>query len=167
MALISVILTQREGINLSNIGGMVKTALLTAFATDIIMYILVFFFITSNYQRRRLFHLVIHGEQLSVIKGFERIQKNNCCWTTIGVILCLIFWLANFYISISFTAVWSDQANTWLVTFILSVVLELLVFELIVEVIVGFFFGFRRKSECIRGFGEWLNRVRCYRTLWP
>ena len=167
MILISVILTKRESIDLNNIGGMIKVALLTAIITDIIMYILVFFFITSHYQRRRLFHLVIHGEQLSVIKGFERIQNNNCCWTTIGLILCLIFWLANFYISISFTAVWSDQANAWLVTFILSVVFELVVFELIVEVIVGFFFGFRRKSECIRGFGEWLNRVRCYRTLWP
>lgn len=102
-----------------------------------------------------------------MIKGFEKIQRNNNCWTAIGICICLLFWEANFYVSIAFTAVWSVQSTAWLITFILCLFFELAIFEPLIEVIIGGFFKLRKKTECVSNFGEWLNRVRCYRTLWP
>ena len=167
MIIISVLLTDDETITSKNIGGMLKVAVISALGANVLMYLLVFFFITSTYQRRRLFHFVINGGQLVVIKAFEKIMRSNAIWTTIGMIICLIFWIGNFYISVAFTAVWSVQKDAWLITFIISMIFDLIIFELLIEVIIGAFFACRKNSECLRGFGEWLNRVRCYRTLWP
>ena len=167
MLIISVMLTDDETITSKNIAGMLKVAVISALGANVLMYLMVFFFITSTYQRRRLFHFVINGGQLVVIKAFEKIMRSNAIWTTIGMIICLIFWIGNFYISVAFTAVWSVQKDAWLITFIISMIFDLIIFELLIEVIIGAFYSFRAKRECLRGFGEWLNRVRCYRTLWP
>ena len=63
MLIISILLTKDETIDTKNVGGMLKIGVLTAFVSNIIMYFLTFFIVSSNYQRRRLFHLVVHGEQ--------------------------------------------------------------------------------------------------------
>ena len=81
--------------------------------------------------------------------------------------IVIIIWVANLYITLIFTAVWSAQRTAWIVTFVLTLFINLVIGELLVEGICAFCFSKRINSDFYRRFGEALNRFRCYRTLWP
>ena len=122
---------------------------------------------TSIYQRRRLYQLVMKGGQLIIIKAYNKLRSENKCSSIIGFIICIIIWIICSYITFTFVAVWKIQKNAWIVTFILSLFIDLLFGELGVEIFIGILFYFRKKANWIRDYGEWLHRLRCYRTLWP
>ena len=104
---------------------------------------------------------------LFYIKGFNQLKSQNNCSSLIGLIICIIIWIVCIYITFTFVAVWQFQRKGWIVILILSEFIDLVIGELGVELFIGIFYHFRRKSNCLRDFGEWLNRLRCYRTLWP
>ena len=168
MVLLSVWLTIKENITLiDSTVTVIIMGITTAIASNIVMYLLVFFFVTSRYQRKRLFMFVTKGEQLIVLKAFQKIQKSNCCWGFFGMLLCICIWLGSIYISFGFVAVWKYQNSAFITAFCVGVLFELVICELVIEIIIGIFFSARKKSICLRNFGEWCNRVRSYRTLWP
>ena len=165
--IISLILTYKETIIASNILGMIVTSLIAVAISNIIVYCFAFLFGTSTYQRKRLFRLVMMGERLIVDKAWQRLKRTMNFSFFFGFIIAMIFWAANFYITLIFTAVWSVQRSAWIVTFILCLFFDLVVGELLTEGIVAFCFSKRVKSDFYRRLGESLNRLRAYRTLWP
>ena len=167
MCLISLILTNDENINSKNKGKIILTSILTEFVSNLLVYLYEWLFITSTYQRTRMFHLVMKGRQLHIIKAWNRLKKTNVIKTIFGVIFCLILWVVNFYITFGFLAVWKNQRNAWIIIFILSEIIDLVFCEIIMEIIVGLFFYKRKSYMSVRDFGEWLNRFRGYRTLYP
>ena len=167
LMLISIILTAKEKILGSTFGKCLALSILTSILSNIFIYLIAFFFMTSIYQRRRLYQLVMKGGQLVVIKGFNNLRSQNNCSSLIGLIICIIIWGVCIYITFTFVAVWKIQKSAFIITTILSEIIDLVFGELGVELFIGIFYHFRRKSNCLRDFGEWLNRLRCYRTLWP
>ena len=142
-------------------------SILTSILSNIFIYLIAFFFMTSIYQRRRLYQLVMKGGQLIIIKAYNKLKSQNNCSTIIGFIICIIIWIVCGYITFTFLAVWTIQKSAWILIFILSLFMDLLFGELGIEIIIGILFSFRKKVNWIRDFGEWLHRLRCYRTLWP
>ena len=165
--IISLILTYKESFVLSNIPGLFITSLIAVVISDLLVYCFVFLFGTSTYQRKRLFRLVMLGESLIVDKAWERLKRTMNFSFFFGLIIALVFWSANCYITLIFTAVWGVQRSAWIVCFILALFLDLVVGELLIEGICAFSFSKRVNSDFFNRFGESLNRLRCYRTLWP
>ena len=167
MILISVQLTADENATTSNLGSLIKIAVLSVLGTDVVMYILPIFFYVTYKQRKRLYQLVVSGGQLIVLKEWEDMICHNGFYTTIGVIINFGIWGFAFYISISFVAVWSYQASAWLITWIVSFFMDFILFEFLVELIIGLIYIKRKNSSCPRVVAEFLNRARNYRCLWP
>ena len=167
LMLISVILTAKEKILGSTFGKCLALSICTSILSNIFIYLIAFFFMTSVYQRRRLYQLVMRGGQLVVIKGFNELKSQNNCSSLIGLIFCIIIWVVCIYITFTFVAVWKIQKSAFIITSIISEIIDLVIGELGVELIIGAFYHMRRKNNCLRDFGEWFNRLRCYRTLWP
>ncbi len=167
MMLIAIFLTLKKNIKGKNFGKCLLLSILTSIISNLFMYLIAVFFITSVYQRRRLYQLVMKGGQLIIIKAFNKLKSQNKCSTTIGFIICIIIWIICGYIVFTFVAVWQIQRSAWILTFILSLFIDLLFGELGIEIIIGILFGFRKKANWIRDYGEWLHRLRCYRTLYP
>ena len=167
MFIISLLLTNDENINSKNKGKIISTTIITEFISNLTVYMYEWLFITSTYQRTRMFHLVMNGRQLHIIKAWNRLKKINLIKTIIGIIFCLIIWIINFFITFGFLAVWKNQRNAWITIFILSEFLDLVLCEIIMEIIVGLFFHKRKSYMCIRDFGEWINRFRGYRSMYP
>ena len=107
------------------------------------------------------------GGQLVILKAYEKLKSHNKCSNSIGFILCFIIWLICIYITFTFVAVWKVQKSAWMITFISSEIIDLIFFEFGIEIFIGILYHFRTKNNSIRNFGEWLNRLRCYRTLSP
>ena len=167
MMLIAIFLTIKENIRGKNFGKCLFLSILISIISNLFIYLIAFFFITSVYQRRRLYQLVMKGGQLIIIKAYNKLRSENKCSSIIGFIICIIIWIICSYITFTFVAVWKIQKNAWIVTFILSLFIDLLFGELGVEIFIGILFYFRKKANWIRDYGEWLHRLRCYRTLWP
>ena len=167
MFIISLLLTNDENINSKNKGKIILTIIITEFISNLTVYMYEWLFITSTYQRTRMFHLVMNGRQLHIIKAWNRMKKTNLIKTIIGVIFCLIIWIFNFYITFGFLVVWKNQRSAWITIFILSEILDLIFCEFIIEIIVGLFFHKRKSNMCLRDFGEWINRFRGYRCIYP
>ena len=107
------------------------------------------------------------GGQLVVIKAYNKVKKQNFTSNIIGLIICFIVWIICYYITFTFVAVWQFQRKGWIVILILSEFIDLVIGELGVEVFIGFLYHYRKDSNCMRDCGEWFNRLRCYRTLFP
>ena len=167
LMLISVFLTNDEKITEKKFGKCLSIAIITAILSNLFIYAISFFFITSVYQRKRLFQLVMKGGQLVVIKAYNKVKKQNFTSNIIGLIICFIVWIICYYITFTFVAVWQFQRKGWIVILILSEFIDLVIGELGVEVFIGFLYHYRKDSNCMRDCGEWFNRLRCYRTLFP
>ena len=165
--IISIILTMKEKVILSNVGGMLATSLIAAIISNLLVYCYVFLFETSTYQRKRLYRLVLMGEKLTVMKAWERLKRTMNFSILFGIIIAIIIWSANLYITLIFTAVWKVQRSAWIVCFVLAVIIDLVFGELLIEGFCAFLFSKRVKYNCMKTLGESLNRLRCYRTLWP
>ena len=164
---LTVYLTYDEKIVISNFAGMILASLIAGIVSNIIVYMFVFLFGTDTYERMRLYRLVMSGEQLAVYKGWTRINRINNCKVVFGIIISVIFWLGNFYMSLVFTAVWKVQRIAWIVCFIITLFLDLVVGEICVEGICAFLYSNRLKYNLVRNIGEAFNRLRSYRTMWP
>ena len=164
---ISLILTYNSTIDTSNLFGIIITSLIASITSDILVYCFVFLFETSTYQRKRLYRLVMMGERLYVIKAWARLKRTMNFSFFFGFLIAMGFWGANCYISLIFTAVWKMQRSTWIICFILTLFFDLVGGELLTEGICAYFYNKRVNSEFSRKLGEGLNRLRCYRTLWP
>ena len=165
--IISLILTYKESIILSNILGIIMTSLIAAVASDLLVYCFVFLFETSTYQRKRLYRLVMLGEGLIVEKAWGRLKRIMNFSLLFGFIIALAFWAVNLYITLIFTAVWGVQRSAWVLAFFLALFFDLVVGEFLIEGICAYSYSQRVKSNFYKRFGESLNRLRCYRTLWP
>ena len=164
---LTVYLTYDEKIVISNFAGMILASLIAGIVSNIIVYMFVFLFGTDTYERMRLYRLVMSGEQLAVYKGWTTINRINNCKVVFGIIISVIFWLGNFYMSLVFTAVWKVQRSAWIVCFIITLFLDLVVGEICVEAICAFLYSNRLKYNLVRNIGETFNRLRNYRTMWP
>jgi hypothetical protein len=125
------------------------------------------FFQFSGRQKRRLLRLVLLEGQLIVMKEYEDMQCANTIITVFGTLICYGIWIFTFYMGFAFYAVWKVQKSAWIITFISSEIIDLIFFEFGIEIFIGILYHFRTKNNSIRNFGEWLNRLRCYRTLYP
>ena len=163
----SVLLTSDEKITDKTIGGCIKVAFISMLCANFTMYILAVFFQFSRNQRRRLFKLVISGGQLIILKEWEEMVCNNTFYTVIGLFIHYGIWAFAFYISISFVAVWKVQAKAYLISMICCGIMDFIVFEIIVEFIISLVYLGRKNNEFLRKIGEFLNRARNYRCLWP
>ena len=165
--IISLILTYKETIILSNGFGLIVTSLIASIISDILVYCFVFLFSASTYQRKRLYRLVMLGEKLIVDKAWERLKKSRKCSFFFGFIIAMAFWFTNFYITLIFTAVWNFQRSTWIACFVLTLFFDLFIGECLIEGFCAYCFSKRVISDFYKKLGESLNRLRCYRTLWP
>jgi hypothetical protein len=164
---ISLILTMRDNITASNILGIVVVAIIAAFISDIIVYLFVFLFQSSNYQRKRLYRLVMMGENFTVTKAWNKLKRQMNFKLFIGVIIVFGIWAVNFYLTLIFTSVWKYQRSAWIICFFISLILDLVFGEILIEGFCAFCFSRRTKSELMKIIGEGLNRLRAYRTMWP
>ena len=164
---ISLILTLKESIVSSNVLGIIATSLIAAIASDVLVYCFVFLFGTSTYQRKRLYRLVMMGERLYVIKAWNRLKRTMNFSFFFGFLIAMAFWSTNCYISLIFTAVWKFQRSAWIICFILTLFFDLVGGELLTEGMCAYFYSKRVNSEFFRNLAESLNRLRCYRTMWP
>ena len=151
----------------SNIQGVISSSIISNVLTIISMYFFPFFFRVSQSQQRKLYDVVISGGQLIVLKEYERLACTNAFFTVIGVLLCLSAGAGTFYFSFGFTAVWQYQANTWVISNVISFIIEFVFCELMMEGLVAFLYIFRKKGKFPLYIGYILNQMRNYRVLWP
>ena len=164
---ISVALTMRENIIMSNITGIFAVSILASAISDFVVYLFVFLFQSSNYQRKRLYRLVMMGENFTVMKAWTKLKRQMNFKLFFGFIIALSIWAFNFYITLIFTAVWKYQRSTWITCFFVSMIMDLIVGELLTEGFCAFCYSRRAKSVNFNVLGEGLNRLRAYRTMWP
>ena len=164
---LTIILTSKESIIISNFSGMIIASLLAGVISNIIVYCFVFLFGTASYDRIRLYRLVMTGEDLYIFKAWSDLNKIMNTKVIFGIIICVIFWVANFYITIIFTAVWKVQRIPWFICFILTLFLDLVVGEICVEGICTILYIYRLRFNFIRNLGNALNNLRRYRTIYP
>ena len=164
---LTIILTADETIVLSNFPKMIIASLIAGAISNIIVYCFVFLFEVASYDRIRLFRLVMTGEDLYIFKAWSSLNKIMNTKIIFGIIICVIFWLANFYMSLIFTAVWKVQRLPWFICFLLTLFLDLVVGEICVEGICTIFYIYRLRFNFIRNLGNLLNNLRRYRTMYP
>ena len=134
--------------------------------SNIVIYILIFFFQLTYKQRKRLFYVVTKGGEMVVLKEWENIQDNNFCFILIGLTLCIGIWMFSFYTSFCFYAVWTIQNKAYLLCFLLAFIFDFILTEFLIELLIGLFYIFR-SSDFMTKCGENLNYLRNYRCLWP
>ena len=71
------------------------------------------------------------------------------------------------YISIAFVAVWKVQAKAYSICMISGAAFDFLIFEFALEFFISIIYLGRKNNEVFRRIGEFLNRARNYRCLWP
>ena len=165
--IISLLLTNNEKVTNKKLGLCFGYAFVAVLLQKIFCYLLPFFFYFNYKQRKTLFNVVIYGGQLKVLKEWETLKDQNKYKNVIGVIICLIIWIFNFYITISFNAVWKFQNSAFFISFIFAFVLDFIVFEFGVELIICLFYAYRKNSETWLKIGFFLNELRDYRVLNP
>ena len=165
--IISVALTMNENITISNFLGMIVICLIACLISDAVIYLCVFLFQSSNYQRKRLYRLVMMGENFTVTKAWNKLKRQMNFKLFFGLIIAFAIWAANFYITLIFTSVWKYQRSAWICCFFLSLIMDLLFGEILIEGITAIFYSRRAKSDNMNIIGEILNRLRAYRTMWP
>jgi len=165
--IISVALTMNENITISNFLGMIVICLIACLISDAVIYLCVFLFQSSNYQRKRLYRLVMMGENFTVTKAWNKLKRQMNFKLFFGLIIAFAIWAANFYITLIFTSVWKYQRSAWICCFFLSLIMDLLFGEILIEGITAIFYSRRAKSDNMNVIGELLNRLRAYRTMWP
>ena len=165
--IISLLLTNNEKVTNKKLNLCFGYAFVAVLLQKIFCYLLPFFFFFNYKQRKSLFNVVIYGGQLKVLKEWETLKNQNKFKTVIGVIICVIIWFINFYITISFNAVWKFQNSAFLISFIFAFVLDFIVFEFGIELIICLFYAYRKNSETWLKIGFFLNELRDYRVLSP
>ena len=165
--IISIILTAKETIIISNISGLIITSLIAGFASNIIVLCFVFLFCTDSFERMKLYRLVMMGHDLYIFKVWTKLKKNMNIKIIFGIIIAVIFGLFNFYISLIFTAVWKIQRIPWIICFILTLFMDLVIGEIGIEILCTILFFYRTKFNFLRNLGNTLNNIRRYRTMWP
>ena len=164
---ISIALTMNENIIMDDLLGILVVSILASVISDFIVYLFVFLFQSSNYQRKRLYRLVMMGENFTVMKAWTKLKRQMNFKLFFGFIIALSFWAINFYITLIYTAVWKYQRSTWITCFFLSLIIDLVLGELLTEGFCAFCYSRRATSANFNVLGEGLNRLRAYRTMWP
>ena len=168
MCIISLILTYDKNIIINkNFFKCIISCFLSIIISNLFIYLIAFMFHSSKNDRFKLFNAVISGGQLFILKSWNSIKRKNRCFTFFGIFICLPIWIANFYVSFTFSCVYIEQKKTWILIFIISEILDLMIFEILIELIIGYLFSKRKDNYPSRKVGEFLNRVRSYRTLLP
>ena len=92
---------------------------------------------------------------------------HNAFFTIIGLFIHYGIWAWSFYISVAFVAVWKVQAKAYSIYMIAGAAFDFLIFEFALEFFISIIYLGRKNNEVLRRIGEFLNRVRNYRCLWP
>ena len=164
---LTVILTSNENIVNSNFTGMLVSSLLAGIISNILVSCFVFLFGVNVYERMRLFRFVMNGEDLRIFKAWSRLEKIMKVKTIIGIVICIIFWVVNMYMSLIFTAVWAFQRSGWIICFFMTLFLDLVVGEICIEGICAILYILRKKYNFWRNLGFSFNNFRRYRTMYP
>ena len=164
---ISIFLTAYEKVTISKVGLILVFSLISSFATDITLYLLAYFFYFPPVKLRRLLHLVKENGNLIILKEWNEMSYAQGYKAFFGYIICIIIWGITYYVTFGFTVVWKYQNSAFYLCLILCFAFEFLIFELITELINAFCFEKRRNHNCLRIFGEFLNRMRNYRCMSP
>ena len=164
---LSVLLTNDENILLPNIPKMLIACLISMILANIAIHLIIPFYSMSFYDRKKMFRYAEHGENLYVFKVWSNLTRKMRVKNIFSFLVVAIFWIINFYVTLGFTAVWKVQRITFIVCFFMTIVLDLLVGEIVMEGILAFLFIKRKKYNLVRNIGEFLNRYRNYRTLYP
>ena len=164
---LSIILTSDENILLNNITKMIIASLLSMLASNLLIHLIIPFFVVSFYNRRKMFRCAEKGEELLVLKFWSRLSKKISIKNIFAFIFIAIFWILNFYVTLGFTAVWKVQRLSFIVCFAITIIIDLVIGEVLIEGICTFFFIIRKKYNLVRNLGELINRYRNYRTLYP
>ena len=164
---LSVLLTNDENILLPNIPKMLIACLISMISANIAIHLIIPFYSMSFYDRKKMFRYAEHGENLYVFKVWSNLTRKMRVKNIFSFFVVAIFWIINFYVTLGFTAVWKVQRITFIVCFFMTIVLDLLVGEIVMEGILAFLFIKRKKYNLVRNIGEFLNRYRNYRTLYP
>ena len=166
---ISILLTIDEKAKLKNgliiIGYLFAYGLAASTFSNLVMYCIALSFHFPKDTANRLYKLVLFNGQLIVLKEWEEISFAQGIKAIPGIIFCVIFWLISLYVGLGFTAVWNDQNFEFLISFAFAFVLNFFIMELIVEGIIAIFYIGRKKYNCTKKFGYFLNRLRNYRCL--
>ena len=165
--MLSVFLTDDEKITGNNYGSIIKISFLAILISDVVMYFLSIFFQTSYKQRRRLYIVVIKHGQLQILKEWEHMTFVNNIWTIIGCVINYSIWIASFYITVSFNAVWKVQNSAFLKGFLFCFLGDFILFEILIELFIALMYWKRRSNGTLRYLAEKLNNIRNYRCLWP
>ena len=164
---LSIILTYDENILLENISKMLIASFLAMIFSNLVIHIIIPFYIVSFFQRKKLYRCAEKRENLYLYKVWGDLSKKMIIKTIFSFIVIIIIWVLNFYITLGFTAVWKVQRTTFIVCCFITILLDLVVGEILVEGICAFFFSKRKKYNLMRNIGELINRYRNYRTLYP
>ena len=176
MILLSVFITADQTVLISfntnpviiqNIGKMIFYSLVAALSSNIVMYLLVFFFRMTNDQRKLLFKTVKKGINMRILRVWGEIEKKNTPYTVLGMLINIIIWLGSLYFSFNYVAVWTAWDFTWLIAVCTAVFIDLGLMEFGFEFFIAVVYNFRISSPKANKFAEWMNRVRSYRSLWP
>ena len=75
---------------------MIIASLLAVIISNLIVYCFVFLFSTDSYNRMKLYRLVLVMENLFITRAWGDLQRFMNIKAIFGIILSVIFWLANF-----------------------------------------------------------------------
>ena len=164
---ISIFLTSYEKVTHKNIFLILLFSLISSLATDILLYLLAFFFFFPPIKFRKLLHLVKEGGELIIIKEWDNISIKQGFKAFFGYLLCIIIWGVSYYVTFGYTVVWKYQNPAFYICLIICFVLEFFALEIIIELINALFFDLRRDYSWMRTLGELLNKIRNYRCLSP
>ena len=164
---LSILLTNDENILLSNISKMIVASLLAMIISNLLVHLIIPFFVMTFYERKKIYRYAEKGENLYVYKIWCELNNKMNIKTIFAIIIIVIFWILNFYITLGFTAVWKVQRVAFIVCFFITIVLDLVVGEIIMEGICALLYSKRKKYNLIRNIGEMFNRYRSYRTFYP
>ena len=164
---ISIFLTSYEKVTHKNIFLILLFSLISSLATDILLYLLAFFFFFPPIKFRKLLHLVKEGGELIIIKEWDSISIIQGFKAFFGYLLCIIIWGVSYYVTFGYTVVWKYQNPAFYICLIICFVLEFFALEIIIELINALFFDLRRDYSWMRTLGELLNKIRNYRCLSP
>ena len=164
---LSIILTSDENIILPNISKMLIASLISMISANILIHLIIPFFSVSFYERKKIYRYAERGENLYILKIWRNITTRMNIKTIFAIIIIVILWILNFYVTLGFTAVWKVQRNAFMICFVITLVMDLCIGEILIEGICALFFTKRKKYNLVRNIGELINRYRNYRTLYP
>jgi hypothetical protein len=135
---------------ISNVNKVLIYAILAVFASNFVMYFLVWLFRMTTDQRKLLFKTVKKAVQMRILRVWDEVEKKNLPFTVLGMFLNYTLTLGSFYFTFNYVAVWTAWDITWLITWGVAVFIDLVICEFGFEFIISCFYYFREGSPTMK-----------------